>query len=282
VPKLALLQPDPRERARIGAALGDEFALVHCDGWKRLQRVLREQGPDGAIIDLYGTPRGVSLASIQRLRRKHPSLVLIIYSEFTSREMDLYALGRMSVDGVIRAEEVVGPRDFKDRVTQALVSALASTVEDALRNRVPPLVLDSMTWAVEHAHRGPRVDDLARAQGFTPRSLSRDLASLGGPSPGQILLWGRLLRAAKQLEDPDRTVESVAHLLGYSTGAALRKAFRRSAAVSPARITEEGGVALVMEAFTDSRSPTTPPWQPQHGERRKVDERRTSERRHCS
>ncbi len=257
MPKLALLQPDPRERARIGAALGDDFALVHCKGWKRLQRILREQGPDGAIIDLYGTPRGVPLASIQRLRRKHPSLALIIYSEFTAREMDLYALGRMSVDGVIRAEEVKDARDFKDRVTQALVSALASTVENALQCRVPPLVLDSLTWAVEHAHEGPRVEDLAQAQGFTPRSLSRELVSLGGPSTGQILLWGRLLRAARQLEDPDRTVESVAHSLGYSTGAALRKAFGRFAAVSPARITEEGGVDLVMNAFVESRSPDT-------------------------
>ena len=279
MPKLALLQPDPRERARIGAALGDEFALIHCTGWKRLQRVLREQGPDGAIIDLYGTPPGVPLASIQRLRRKHPSLVLIVYSEFTAREMDLYALGRMNVDGVIRAEEVKGARDFKDRVTQALASGLASTVQDALHSRVPTLVLDSLTWAVEHAHREPRVNDLAKAQGFTPRSLSRDLVDSGGPSPGQILLWGRLLRAAKLLEDPERTVESVAHSLGYSTGAALRKAFGHSAAVSPARITEEGGVALVMEAFTDSRSPATPPWQSQHGERRKVDERRITNRR---
>ncbi|MFG1691495.1 helix-turn-helix domain-containing protein [Gemmatimonadota bacterium] len=279
MPKLALLQPDPRERARIGAALGDEFALVHCKGWKRLQRVLREQGPDGAIIDLYGTPGGVPLASIQRLRRKHPSLALIVYSEFTAREMDLYVLGRMSVDGVIRAEEVKGARDFKDRVTQALASGLASTVQDALHTRVPTLVLDSLTWAVEHAHRAPRVNDLANAQGFTPRSLSRDLVGLGGPSPGQILLWGRLIRAAKLLEDPERTVESAAHSLGYSTGAALRKAFGHSADVSPARITEEGGVALVMEAFTDSRAPLTPPWQPQHGERRNVDERRITNRR---
>ncbi len=106
--------------------------------------------------------------------------------------------------------------------------------------------------------------------------------SLGGPSPGQILPWGRLLRAAKQLEDPDRTVESVAHLLGYSTGAALRRAFRRFAAVSPARIAEEGGVGLVMEAFTDSRSPATPPSQPLHDERRMVDERRIAERRSAS
>jgi AraC-like DNA-binding protein len=275
VPTLAFLQPDPRERARLGAALGDDFALIPCNSWKRLQRVLREQSTDGAIIDLYGAPRGVSLASLQRLRRKHPALALIVYSEFTAREMDLYALGRMSVDGVIRAEEVRSVRGVKERVEQALASALASIVEDALREQVPALVVDSLTWAVEHAHTGPRVGDLAKAQGFTPRSLSRDLADLEGPSPGQILLWGRLLRAARLLEDPERTVEGAAHALGYSTGAALRKAFMHSAGVSPARIADQGGVPPLLEAFVRAH-PATPSWRPEHGDRRIAERRRRS------
>jgi AraC-like DNA-binding protein len=67
--------------------------------------------------------------------------------------------------------------------------------------------------------------------------------------PRDLLVWGRLIRASHLLEQPNRTVESVAYQLGYATGGALRKALKRHVGCSPSTLLRRGGLAWTLEVF---------------------------------
>ena len=55
-------------------------------------------------------------------------MALVVASDFSGREIELYHLGRMSVDGVIRMEEAPPPRDIRAILDGAIAASLAQTV----------------------------------------------------------------------------------------------------------------------------------------------------------
>jgi AraC-like DNA-binding protein len=127
--------------------------------------------------------------------------------------------------------------------------------------------LDCLKWAIENSHHGPSVDELAEFFTRSPRTLARVLRKDGAPSPGRLLLWGRLLRAAHLLADRRSTVEQVAYLLGYSSGAALARALRRETGYPPGEVMRRGGIGCVLDGFARREIHPAPPrnaprWRP--------------------
>ena len=56
------------------------------------------------------------------------------------------------------------------------------------------------------------------------RTVLRWAERAGLPAPRRMLAWMRILLAAVLLDDPGRTVLSVAHACGYSSDSSLRRA----------------------------------------------------------
>lgn len=251
---LALFQPDAQSRARLSDALKTHHHLAVCGSWTELWETMVAGAIDGCIIDPYNSFDPVSLPEVLHLRKRFPTSALIVCGDFTGRELDLYYLGRMGVDGVILATGESGsPRQLRGRVEMALSSWLAKRVADALDGVVPDLGIRAIRWAVAHAEECPQVRDLARAVRLSPRALSRELRARGLPSPRKLLLWGRLFQAARMLDRSDATVEEVAFRLGYATGASLGRAFRERVGLSPSELGhEDGGLNRVMKAFVGS------------------------------
>ena len=247
---IALYQPDLRTRARLVDALSPEHELIQCDSWPDLWGIAIRRTLSGAVVDPYSAFDPVSLPELRHFRRRFPGTALVVYADFTGRELDLYHLGHMGVDGVILVGGDEGPVHLLDRVEVALSSSLAKRVTDALRGVLPELGLRALRWAIEHAHEDLQVPDLARAVRMSPRALSRELRTRGLPAPRHLLLWGRLFQAARMLDAAGATVEEVAFRLGYATGASLGRAFREQTGVSPTELAgREGGVDLVLSSF---------------------------------
>lgn len=250
---LVILQPDPVAEARVRAALHGEHEIVTCQRWTRLWDVVHREPVDGCVVDLYAPSEPVPLREVHRLRRRQPPLAIVVYTDFSGREMDLFELGTLEIDGVIQVGAEDSPTAIRETVRCALGAAVALRVTRALSGRMPPLGLGCLRWAVENAESGPSVPDLAEAFSVSRRALARELREGDLPSPRRFLLWGRLFRAAQMLGDTDRTVEEVAYRLGYSSGAALGRAFRRQTGHPPTEVLNRGGVACVLEGFLERR-----------------------------
>jgi AraC-like DNA-binding protein len=92
--------------------------------------------------------------------------------------------------------------------------------------------------AVRMLHDDPArpwtVGGLAAAAGVGRARFARRFTELVGQPPMAYLTGWRLALAADLLREPDATVESVAHRVGYGNGFALSTAFKRVRGVSPA------------------------------------------------
>lgn len=250
---LAVFQPDAPTRARLRDAVARTHDTVHCPDWSMLWKTVIERNPAGVIVDPYNTFHPVTFSELVQLRGHFPGLSVIIYGDFTGRELDLYRLGRLGADGVILAGRDDRRRCLRNGVETALSAALARRVATALDRRLPPVAGRCVGWAIQHSNANPRVPDLARALQTSPRALSRELRHAKLPPPGHLLLWGRLFQAARMMCDGDVTAEHVAFHLGYATAASLGRALREQCDLSPTGFIDgRHDVDDVLQAFLDS------------------------------
>jgi AraC-like DNA-binding protein len=220
-------------------------------------RYLTRAKPQACILDVFDPRPGVSFDLLRRLRFDHPNVALVVAADFTGREMELYNLGRLGIDGVIRLEKALRPREILAVVNRAINASLANRfILDAAAD-LPPLAQEAFRWAIEHADSRPQVSELANALSLSPGALARELRASRLGSPRTLLLWGRLIQASNLLERPGETVESVAFHLGYSTGGALGRALKRHTGCSPSGLLERGGFTWVMDAFKEQRGGRT-------------------------
>jgi len=246
---ILLLQPDSRAFASLNGALEPLHQVGSVRSWRELERLLKKGEPKGCVLDILDAQPPFTLTTLRRIRRGHPGVALVIASDFTGREMELYHLGRMSVDGVLRLEENPTPREVRQVVSRALASSLAQMVVQISARDLPPLVQEAIRWTIEHAESRPQVTALAAALALTPRALLREMNALELAPPRDLLLWGRLIQASHLMGNPHETVESVAFHLGYATGGALRKALKRHVGCSPTTLLRRGGLAWTLKVF---------------------------------
>lgn len=252
---LACLQHDPRGAARLLEALGDEHVLLASPGWERLRDLLASHRVDGCILDLERRGHEDALRPLEEIRLGNPGLALVVYTDFEGRELELFLLGRLGVDGVVLAGREDDPSVIRHVVDRALATALAGWVITRLGGRLDPVGVTALRWAVEHARDAPGVARFSEAVGLSPRVLNVRLRSAGLPSAAKMLLWGRLLRCAEMMRGSGASLESVAFRLGYSSASALRRAMRQQAGLTPSDLYTFLGVEAVVEAFLDDIHP---------------------------
>lgn len=253
MPVLAAFLPDPVSRARLHDALGTPYEIVSVRDWTHLWDVVHRRTVDACVVDVYRDVEGEGWRELRRLRRRHPPFALVVYSDFAGRELDLFELGCQGVDGVILAGAGDTRSTVRDAVGQALGCVLGQRIADAVDGRLPRLGRDTLRWSIEHAHRTPDPDALAAGLSMSRPRLARRLRGLELPAPGHMLRWGRIFRGAAMLDSDGRTVESVAWVLGYSSGASLARAFRRETGLPPTDVVRRGGIACVLDRFLERR-----------------------------
>ncbi len=246
---LAVLQPHPESSARLVDALASEHDLVTCRDWREVWEAVLARPTEGCVVEVSVEGRAAALRELQRLRRRRPPLALVVQGDFQGRELDLFGLGRIGVDGVLPVESEPSAREIRLTVARALSRALAVRIGETLAGRLQEPALEALRWSITHAMEGPNVGDLAAALGRSPETLGRELRGRNLPPLRRLLLWGRLFHAARLLVADDRSVESVALRLGYSSRTALARALRRETGFPPTEVVRRGGVSCVLEGF---------------------------------
>lgn len=237
-------------RARLVEALRGRATVAFCERPAEVLALLREARAAGLVIE----PRdgeGVSTASaVHAVRAGFPSVPVVGYcSPSCEGSQDILALAQAGVhDLVLR-----GVNDEGIALRHALAGAGHACAATLILGEVLPMLPESarpiMEYCVRHADRAPTVEDVARALAVHRKTLRNRLSAAGLPAPSVLVGWGRLLMAAKLLEDPGRTAEQVALMLDYPSASAFRNTLRRYTKLRPTGVRERGGLTCVLSAF---------------------------------
>jgi AraC-like DNA-binding protein len=111
--------------------------------------------------------------------------------------------------------------------------------------RADPLIDAAVTLIRDHAARQWTVQALAREVGMSRTLFTTRFRAATGESPMRHLARVRLVQAADYLATTKLSVEAIARRTGYSTSAALSKAFKREFEISPGRYRESRGTTQI-------------------------------------
>ncbi|MFK0192451.1 GlxA family transcriptional regulator [Kitasatospora sp. NPDC090308] len=95
-------------------------------------------------------------------------------------------------------------------------------------------VREVQRWITEHPEADLSVESLARRASLSPRQFARVFTADVGVTPGRYVAGARLEAARRRLEDTRDGVEQIARACGYGSAEAMRRAFARTLATTPA------------------------------------------------
>ncbi len=245
---IAALLPNSADRAALGAAASGH-TMAWADDWRDLTRVVKQEPAVAAVADLHAERGKDGVLRIYRFARRYPHTPIVVWGNLDGR--DLFRLGKAG------ASEVVIPGDGAnaDLLGEILHHATADQIADRIDRRLAERVGSDARTLVRAAARGIpeaiQVPDLAEAHGLSVSTLERRCQEWGLTTPGRVLLWLRIVYGLDWLLEPGRSVESVAGQLGYSSGAAFRRAIKVTVGGKPTPLRNADGLAAAIEGFVE-------------------------------
>src|SRR5690606_26096333 len=150
----------------------------------------------------------------------------------------------------------IGHDDTVSAIERRLLGARGRPMRGLLERVLPPetsgrarAIIDAAADAVSMGEQGK---DLAATLHLSRRTLLR-WSQRGGipPPPRKLLAWMRILLACALLDDPGRSVLSVARSTGYASDSGLRRITQKFLRASPTELREEGAFPRAAAAFVE-------------------------------
>lgn len=228
-------------------ALGPDTTLARTASWDRLLHVVGERPTTGVVVD-SAMLEGRLETGLLELATRYPSVWVVLLA----RSIDplvLLRLGKRGLGGL-----VLTPLDGRgDEVLAAVRRGARHGTEALVTRRISPYLPARETRAVRAALRGVQLgwdtETLASRLGLTRPHLSVRLRAVGLPSAGKLLVWAKLLHAARWAGDPGRTGESISRQLDYANGSVFRRTVRNSLGATPSDLRRGDGFGRVLERF---------------------------------
>ena len=243
---LAALLPDVEDRTALQAATA-AHDIMWADTWRELHRAVRGNPIATAVADLHGEKRKDGVLRVFRFRENYPLTPLVVWGDLDGR--DLYRLGKAGASEVVLAGDAEDPQLVEELLAATLDDGFWPVVDERLRGRIGEGGRDLVRYAAERVPHQAQVPELAERFGVSVSTLERRCESWGLPTPGRLLLWLRVLWGLRWLLEPGRSVESVAEQLGYSSGAAFRRAIKATVGGRPSPLRNARGVNQALEQF---------------------------------
>ena len=258
---LATLLHSPQHLARLRAAVRERYTVLPCEDFAAIGVTCTQEPVSIVVVDML--PTGAErFEPMRQLRARFPSLTIVLYtSSPPATARDTFEAGRFGVDALILADTDDEPRRLLSLVEQAEARGVIGSVRESLED-VRPIVRDAVLVSVTRAHQRLTPDRLAKILGIGRKALRARLTQAGFPSPARLIAWGRLIVAARLLEDEGRSVEAVALSLDYPSGSAFRNICQRYLHSTPQQIRSVGATNFVIAAFlreVHSQQPITEP-----------------------
>jgi AraC-like DNA-binding protein len=252
---LLVMHSDAGFRERVRQACGDEYEFQAVGDWDALTDTVRVSPPASLVlVDPY-TPESSRSASelspvLRTLLADYPSMAVIAALDVRPERFDdLRTLGRWGVVQVISLHHDDTPFSIAKRLRAARGRPLRALLEEVLPPETSGRARAILEAATDVVIVGEHGRDLAGSLHLSRRTLLRWCERAGLPAPRRLLAWMRVLLACELLDDPGRTVLSVAHTCGYSSDSGLRRITQKFLGASPTDLRAEGAFPRAAEAF---------------------------------
>ncbi len=244
------LVSDRAAKARIIGALRDRARVRFVAEAEELVRAVDRESASVVITDLLDHHGGSTAPVVRRIKTGTPSVAVIcLCTPASEGASDILDVARAGVNALVFRGCDDGRVAFRAALDSAEDHCAAAGFLCELAPLPTPEALRIIGCCLEHAPQAPSVGELARKLGMPRRTLISRLKHLTMPPPQLILGWCRLVFAARYMEDPQRSVNRIALLLNFSSGAALRNMLKRYTGYRPHEVRERGGHAFVLRLF---------------------------------
>lgn len=250
---LLILHSNAAFREHVRRASERRFDVRWIGSWSALVDAVRDAPPAAlVVVDPYLEANGEQAPApeLRAFLREFPSTTVIAAMETRgARFRDIRTLGVWGVVEVISLELEATPEAITQRLRSVRGRPLQAVLKQSLPRNLSSRPLSLLMATAEVVSAGGHARDLARSLCVSRRTLYRWSVRAGLPPPRRLLAWMRVLLAAELLDDPGRTVSSVAYACGYSSDNALRTALTSFLAKTPTKLRREGAFAVVSQAF---------------------------------
>ena len=243
---VAALLPDKADRESLKVALPPHQALF-AESWRELYKLVRRRPVAAVIADLHAESRKDGALRVFRFTQRYPLTPLIVWGEADGRE--LFRLGKAGATDVVLSSTADDGELVRDVLDRAINRSLGPSIEERVRAHLPEAAVQVVRYAADHVPDQVQVPELASAFGVSVSTLERRCERWGLATPGRLLLWLRVLYGLRWLLEPGRSVESVAFQLGYSSGAAFRRAIKATIGGRPSPLRNSRGFERALDQF---------------------------------
>ena len=251
---LLLMHPNGAFRERVLTIGAKSFRCKNISSWPDLRIAAAEAPPSTLlVVDPYRkNARGVwkLTTELRGFLWEFPSVTVVAAIEVRAGcSHDLRTLGEWGVADVISIYE----DDTAEGMLRRLWLAQGRPLQNLLARSLPATMSGRsrtlLMTAAEVVSMGGKGRELARALHLSQRTVLRWAERAGLPPPRRILAWMRILLASSLLDDPGRTVFSVACACGYASDSSLRRAMQDFLGTIPTHLRREGAFERATHAF---------------------------------
>jgi AraC-like DNA-binding protein len=198
-------------------------------------------------MDLDGHPTAEAIRSI---RARFPRIAVLGHVVMRAGlSGHILSFARAGVHELI----VAGIDDSSQVLRVALRRASRRCVADEVFAEIQPALpaeaAQLVRYCLDNAQSALSITEISRVIGVHRRTLVNRMQALHLPPPSELWMWSRVLLAARHLESPGRSVESVATAVGFPSANALRNALKRYARLTPGDLRVDGGFSRACVAF---------------------------------
>lgn len=252
---LLVLHGDERFRERVRAVSGTGFTFHEYADWGLLSEAVRNSPPSAlVIVDPYIEAKGDGPTPYLRdLLNEFPSApVFAALAVVPERLDDLRTLGAWGVTQIISLQHDDTVAALGRRFRSAQGRPLKALLEQVLPGDTSGRARALLDAAAEVVSVAGTAEDLAQTLRVSRRTLLRWCQKSDLPPPRELMAWMRILLAAELLDDPGRTVVTVAQGCGYASDSGLRRVMSSFLGMNPRELREKGAFAEASKAFLEA------------------------------
>lgn len=232
----------PLERVRVDVAADGAFEVLHRGSVEELANDVRAQDVDAVIISVarYDTGSTARMAAMVREFPTVPTFALLTDVQ-RSTPHSVLELGRVGVRTLIDARSPAGWSALRDLLTHERSTDVQRQMLGALNLDLAGASPDCWKFfelLFTHKPYIANVRQMGRYLNVIPGTLMSRFYRANLPSPKRYIDVGRLVRAARLLENAGLSVTSVARKLDYSSPQAFSRHVRCVLGMSPVRFRE--------------------------------------------
>ena len=245
----------PLERVRVDVAAKGAFEVLHRASVEELTEDVRAREVNAVIVSVarYDTGSAARMAAMVREFPTVPTFALLTDVQ-RSTPHSMLELGRVGVRTLIDARSPAGWSALRDLLSHERSSDVQRQMLGALHLDLTGASSDCWKFfelLFTHKPYIANVRQMGRYLNVIPGTLMSRFYRANLPSPKRYIDVGRLVRAARLLENAGLSVTSVARKLDYSSPQAFSRHVRCVLGMSPVRFREAYDGDSMLQRFRE-------------------------------